>query len=327
MADSPSSWHIFLEHSCVHNRMPLFSRGCLLPRAERTDVQWLWAMCGWVLLEGFPVWWRLANRSITWLVADDNDHTSFNATQCYYRNQYFNLFECKPGNRLRLIPPAESPTPMYLKSSAKLHLSSHSGKVNTVARAENQEQSVFSFLRQPTTWHCPHLPLHTMLWHGCHRALAACTAVNWYLLPAGPTAANPTQRWVTAAQWDRRTDKRQMDEQMIEAMPDSSIHPALHTMLFCSLAVLDPRVGHTMDVLSPFISLLLSFWLTLSQGVLSMSWCCPSRLCVVFLACVHLALFLASSLSPGNTPLFPHVVTIASLLWQCLAVPSLLQLS
>ena len=51
MADSPSSWHIFLEHSCVHNRMPLFSRGCLLPRAERTDVQWLWAMCGWVLLE------------------------------------------------------------------------------------------------------------------------------------------------------------------------------------------------------------------------------------------------------------------------------------
>ena len=27
-------------------------------------------------------------------------------------------------------------------------------------------------------------------------------------------------------------------------------------VLFCSLAVLDPRVGHTMDVLSPFISVL-----------------------------------------------------------------------
>ena len=27
-------------------------------------------------------------------------------------------------------------------------------------------------------------------------------------------------------------------------------------ILFCSLAVLDPRVGHTMDVLSPFISVL-----------------------------------------------------------------------
>jgi len=29
-----------------------------------------------------------------------------------------------------------------------------------------------------------------------------------------------------------------------------------HIVLFCSLAVLDPRVGHTMDVLSPFISIL-----------------------------------------------------------------------
>jgi len=27
-------------------------------------------------------------------------------------------------------------------------------------------------------------------------------------------------------------------------------------VLFCSLAVLDPRVGHAMDVLSPFISVL-----------------------------------------------------------------------
>jgi len=27
----------------------------------------------------------------------------------------------------------------------------------------------------------------------------------------------------------------------------------------CSLAVLDPRVGHTMDVLSPFISVLCRF--------------------------------------------------------------------
>ena len=28
------------------------------------------------------------------------------------------------------------------------------------------------------------------------------------------------------------------------------------SVLFCSLAVLDPRVGHTMDVLSPFIPVL-----------------------------------------------------------------------
>ena len=64
-------------------------------------------------------------------------------------------------------------------------------------------------------------------------------------------------------------------------------------LLFCSLAILDPRVGHTMDILSPFTSCLLSFWLTLPQGVLSTSRCYPSRQCMVFLACVHLALFLA----------------------------------
>ena len=44
----------------------------------------------------------------------------------------------------------------------------------------------------------------------------------------------------------------------------------------------------------------LSSWLTLPQGVLSTYWCCPSRPCVVFLACMHLALFLALSLSPCN---------------------------
>ena len=44
-----------------------------------------------------------------------------------------------------------------------------------------------------------------------------------------------------------------------------------------------------------------SFWLTLSRWFLSASWCCPSRPCVAFLACVHLALILALSLSPGNT--------------------------
>ena len=45
----------------------------------------------------------------------------------------------------------------------------------------------------------------------------------------------------------------------------------------------------------------LSFWLTLPRGVLSTSWCCPSRPCVVFLSCTYLALFLALSLSPDNS--------------------------
>ena len=105
---------------------------------------------------------------------------------------------------------------------------------------------------------------------------------------------------------------------------DPSTKPthSLCTGLFCSLAILDPRVGHI--YLCP-----LSFWLTLPRWVLSTSWCCPPRPCMVFLAFVHLALFLASSLSPGNSLVSSwcdHSM-LASLLWWCLTVPSLLQLS
>ena len=58
-----------------------------------------------------------------------------------------------------------------------------------------------------------------------------------------------------------------------------------------------------------------------SWWVLSMSWCCPSRLCMVHLTCMHLALFLELSLSLGNssaktliqTPLFPSVLLVLSL--------------
>jgi len=72
----------------------------------------------------------------------------------------------------------------------------------------------------------------------------------------------------------------------------------------------------------------LSFWLTLPQTVLYTSWCCLSRLCVVFLTCIHRALFLALFLSPGNSLVSSwcdHSM-LASLLWQCLTVLSLLQL-
>jgi len=58
-----------------------------------------------------------------------------------------------------------------------------------------------------------------------------------------------------------------------------------------------PHHGRTFSIyLCP-----LSFWLTLPQRVLSTTWCCLSRPCMVFLACVHLALFLALFLSPGNS--------------------------
>ena len=81
-----------------------------------------------------------------------------------------------------------------------------------------------------------------------------------------------------------------------------------------------PHHGRTFSIfLCP-----LSLWLTLLQGVLSTSWCCPSRPCVVFLACAHLALFLSLSLSPGNSLVFSwcdHSM-LASLLWRCLTVSS-----
>ena len=71
------------------------------------------------------------------------------------------------------------------------------------------------------------------------------------------------------------------------------------TFEFCSRPRSDgwPRHGRTFSIyLCP-----LSFWLTLLRIVLSTYWCCPSRPCVVFLACMHLALLLALSLSPGNS--------------------------
>jgi len=37
---SVSSWHTVLEHICVHNQAPVFSRGCLLRCLGRTNVQW-----------------------------------------------------------------------------------------------------------------------------------------------------------------------------------------------------------------------------------------------------------------------------------------------
>jgi len=43
-----------------------------------------------------------------------------------------------------------------------------------------------------------------------------------------------------------------MDQRTVDAL---SIN-AFKSVLCCSLAVLDPRVGHTMDVLSPFAPVL-----------------------------------------------------------------------
>jgi len=69
-----------------------------------------------------------------------------------------------------------------------------------------------------------------------------------------------------------------------------------------------PHHGRTFSIyLCP-----LSIWLTLPRRVLFTSWCCPSRPCLAFLTCVHLALFLALFLSPGNS--IVHCVLLCNVL-------------
>jgi len=58
-----------------------------------------------------------------------------------------------------------------------------------------------------------------------------------------------------------RKDKKQYIKYKIRKVGISvsiskSMKYNMYYVLFCSLAVLDPRVGHTMDVISPFISVL-----------------------------------------------------------------------
>ena len=74
---------------------------------------------------------------------------------------------------------------------------------------------------------------------------------------------------------------------------------------FCSLAVLDPKVGHTHTMDVYYLHLSLSSVILIDSSMKSpvhVLWLSnPSRSCVAFLACVQLALFLALSISPGNS--------------------------
>ena len=79
-------------------------------------------------------------------------------------------------------------------------------------------KSVFSFLRQLTTWHCP----HSAIIHSCCGAAAAnrrpCS--SRYLLPAGPTAANPPRRRAAPDGADK-----QIDGWTERRIPDSYLDP------------------------------------------------------------------------------------------------------
>jgi len=85
--------------------------------------------------------------------------------------------------------------------------------------------------------------------------------------------------------------------------------PFLMGHLFCSLAFLDPKVGHTMDVLSPFISILChSDWLFHREACPWLDVVYPGRAWSSSPACTwHCSLqyFFLQAI-----PLFPHGVTI-----------------
>jgi len=57
---------------------------------------------------------------------------------------------------------------------------------------------VFSFIRELTTRHCSHLLLNAVLLSAVVLRRLSDAAVDRYLLPAGPTAANPPQRRAAA---------------------------------------------------------------------------------------------------------------------------------
>jgi len=58
---------------------------------------------------------------------------------------------------------------------------------------------VFSFLRQLTTWHCPHSAAARRCGaSAADRWPAGRAAIDRYLVATGPTAANPQQRRAVA---------------------------------------------------------------------------------------------------------------------------------
>jgi len=81
--------------------------------------------------------------------------------------------------------------------------------------------------------------------------------------------------------------------------------------LFCSLAVLDSRVGHTMDVLSPFIPVSChSDWLSHGESCPRLDVVHPGRAWPSSPSCTwHCSLHY---LFLQETPLFRHVVTVSS---------------
>ena len=100
----------------------------------------------------------------------------------------------------------------------------------------------------------------------------------------------------------------QLPRNSAETTCATSTEPGI-SVLFCSLAVLDPRVGHIMDVLSPFIPVLCySDWLFHGESCPRLDVVHPGRAWPSSPSCTwHCSLH---CLFLQTTPLFPHGVTV-----------------
>jgi len=76
-------------------------------------------------------------------------------------------------------------------ATATRHQDRRTGFIQSLLLNCNNNKSVFSFLRQLTTWHCSHLLLNAVLLCALLLRRPAAAAVDRYSLPAGPTAATP----------------------------------------------------------------------------------------------------------------------------------------
>ena len=86
-----------------------------------------------------------------------------------------------------------------------------------------QNKTVFSFLRQLTTWHCSHLLPNAVLLCAVMQRRPTAAAVDRYRLPSGPAAANPPYAAVAVARWNRKggqlTDKRTESDRQTDTVP------------------------------------------------------------------------------------------------------------
>ena len=69
--------------------------------------------------------------------------------------------------------------------------------------------------------------------------------ISWAMRKLG------VEEWLVSA-----VMQKQLLEQFMVIAKRFEVKVGMHQVLFSSLAVLDPRVGHTMDILSPFIPVL-----------------------------------------------------------------------